>query len=289
MNRFAPTVSPASTLLATLALFVASAFTFSSTALAAEVRMNSSWQDNATNAGRDSDRIGALRLSTELSAEQRLALGPDFTFLYGAQLAAESWPRFTGLDRAEAGPTLALRRKFGLGALAPTLTLAACGTLSAARESDRAGPAGNLSLAYAQRLDEANRLVARVELSRLDAHTALFARTGTEATVEFAHDLDTHWRVSLAARWRAGTVLAYATPPRPDLVALARTRAPSTTFDRSFVAYSLDAHSVALAASLSRALSENVSLNLSYEWRETTRTPLTYLNRLVSLGVAYQF
>jgi len=247
------------------------------------------WDDNLTNAARATDRLGALRLDTSVSVEHRTGLTSALALLSGAQLDLASVPRFDGLDRLALGPTLALRYKAGLGPLAPVVTLRAAATLSAARESGRAGPAANLALTVSRRLDEATQLRAGVELSRLAARQSVFARTGLEGFVELAHDLDPVWRVMLTARWRRGDVLSYATPPRPDLVALARVRTANDTFSRPFVAYSIDSHSLTGAITFSRALDDRTSLNFAFEWRETTRDPLVYVNRLVSLGVAHQF
>jgi len=95
--------------------------------------------------------------------------------------------------------------------------------------------------------------------------------------------------VLFSARWRHGDVLSYATPPRPDLVEVARVRTFSETFSRPMIVYSVEAHTVSGAVTVSRALNEVTSLDLGCEWRETTRSPLRYVNRLVSLGLTRQF
>lgn len=256
---------------------------------APQITATATWDDNVTNANRDADRIGALHFAGEFEAGQRLSLTRELALLYGAEVDAEGWPRFDGLDRIAAGPTVALRYKNGIGPLAPTFTLRATGTLSVARESGRAGPEGNLSIIYAQGLTDATRLTAGITAARLDAHETVFARDGLEGFVELAHDFDPNWRLALAARWRQGDVVSYATPPRPDLVNLARVRVANDTFGRPMIVYSLEASSVGGAITLSRALDETTSLSLGVEWRETTRDPLVYVNRLVSLGVTRQF
>jgi hypothetical protein len=274
-----------------LAAFAISLSTSPATAAdwAPQLTAAATWEENVTNANRAGDRVDALQLATSLAVEQRTGLTRELALLYGAQLEAESWPRFDQLDRVAAGPTLALRYKNGLGALAPTFTLSAAGTLSAARDFGRAGPAGSLSLVYAQGLTDTTHLTAGITGTRLDAHESVYARSGLEGFVECAYDFDANWRLRLSARWRHGDVLSYANPPRPDLVGLARDRTDNDAFGPSMIVYSLDAHTVSAGALLSRALDEATSLNLGVEWRETTRTPLLYVNRLVSLGVTRQF
>ncbi len=272
-------------------VFVALSLPFAATAAdwAPQITAAATWDDNVTNANRASDRIGARNFSGTFEVGQRTGLTRELALLYGAQVDAEGWPRFDGLDRIAAGPTVALRYKNGLGPLAPTFTLRAGGSVSAAGESGRAGPEGNLSLTYGQGLTDATRVTAGITAARLAARDSVFTRDGLEGFVELSHDLDTNWRLQLSARWREGDVLSYATPPRPDLVNLARVRVNNSTFGRPMVAYSLEAHTVGGALSLTRALDEATSLTLGFEWRETTRNPLLYVNRLVSLGVTRQF
>jgi hypothetical protein len=256
---------------------------------APQITAAATWDDNVTNANRADDRIGALDFSGTFAIGQRTGLTRELALLYGAQVDAEAWPRFDGLDRVAAGPTVALRYKNGLGPTAPTLTLRAAGSVSAADESGRAGPEGNLSLTYDQGLTDTTRVTAGIIAARLAARDSVFTRGGVEGFMELSHDLDANWRLLLSARWRDGDVLSYATPPRPDLVNLARVRVNDATFGRPMVAYSLQAHTVGGTLALTRALDAVTSLKFGFEWRETTREPLLYVNRLVSLSVTRQF
>jgi len=248
------------------------------------------WDSNATNANRDSDVIGALRLRGELEAfSRRISLGHDDTLLFSAGVSAEAWPRFDGLDRAAFGPRLAWRHKFGLGALAPVFSIELTADGVAARESDRSGYAASARLAWRQRFDEGTQLAVSYEQARQDARAAVFDRTGGEAAVEVTRELNEAWQVSLAARWREGDVLSYATPPRPDLVALARVRTTVNTFGTPRVAYSLTARSLGGSVAFTRTLGEHTALTLGYDGRSTERGPLRYVNHLVSAGLARQF
>jgi hypothetical protein len=247
------------------------------------------WDTDATNANRSSDIIAALELRADATLTHRFALGRDDALLVGGQLAAEAWPRFSGLDTAALGPRLAWRHKFGLGALAPVFSLELAADAVASNESARNARAGSVTFAWRQRLDDGTRVALTHERARLDAREFVFDRTGGETALEIARDLDERWSLALAARWREGVVLSYATPPRPDLVALARVRVPNSTFDRPFVAYSLDAHTLAGALTLGRALDEATALSFGYEWRQTERRPLRYVNHLVSATLSRQF
>ena len=247
------------------------------------------WDSNASNASRSADIVGALELRVDTDTAQRVSLGGDDALLAGAHLAAEAWPRFDGLDHAALGPRLTWQHKFGLGALAPIFNVELAGDAVTARESGRAGLAGGVTLAWRKRLDDATRLALTHERTRHDARAAVFDRTGAETALELARDLDEHWSFTVAARWREGDVLSYATPPRPDLVPFAKVRVPVTTFDRPFVAYSLDARTLTAALALTRTLDVATSLTFGYERRDTERGPLRYVNHLVSATLVRQF
>jgi hypothetical protein len=272
-----------------LAILPALALAGTPASWAPNITTTATWNSNVTNASRSSDVIGALQLRADFAATSRVALGTDDALLVGAQLGAEAWPRFDGLDRLALGPRLAWTHKFGLGPLAPVFSVELAADAIAAHESARRALGGSVTWALRQRLDDATRLALTHERAREDAHEFVFDRTGAETALTVTRDLAEPWSLALAARWRAGVVQSYATPPRPDLVALARVRVPNTTFDRPFVAYSLDAHTLTGALALTRTLDATTALTFAYEWRETTRDPLRYTNHLVSAMLVLQF
>ena len=256
---------------------------------APNITTTATWNSNVTNASRSADVIGALQLRADFAATTRLALGTDDALLVGAQLGAEAWPRFDGLDRIALGPRLAWTHKFGLGALAPVFSVELATDGIAANESARRALAGSVTFALRKRLDDATRLALTHERAREDAREFVFDRTGAETALTVTRDFDEPWSLAFTARWREGVVQSYATPPRPDLVAVARVRVPNTTFDRSFIVYSVDAHTLTGALALTRTLDASTALTFAYEWRDTTRGPLRYTNHLVSATLVRQF
>lgn len=256
---------------------------------APNITTTATWNDNATNADRSSDIISALELRVDAAVNHRLDLANNNALFVGAALAVEAWPRFEGLDHLNVGPRLAWQHKFGLGALAPIVGVAFAGDAVFTRESDRAGLFGAVSVTLRKRLDAATRFALTQEWSRHDARTAVFDRTGAESSLQLDRDLGERWQLSLIARWRTGDVLSYAMPPRPELVALAPARVPNSTFDRPFVAYSLDARTLTGAFALTRAIDDTTALTLRCEWRQTGRASLRYVNHLVSAALARQF
>lgn len=258
-------------------------------AWAPDLTTSTMWDSNATNADRSPDAIGALQLRAEFEAARLLSLGRDDALFFGAHLVAEAWPRFDGLDRVTFGPQLSWRHKFGLGAYAHLIRIELTGEVVAAHESGRAGLTGRAAIVWRKRLDPATRFALTYARSRHDARAAVFDRTGHEAAIELGHDLDERWSVSLITRWREGDVLSYASPPRPDLVSLAKVLMVVGTFDQIRVAYSLNARTVGGSLATSCAVNDTTSLTIGYDFRRTDSGPLHYVNHLVSVGLAHQF
>ena len=257
---------------------------------APNVAVTATWNSNATNADRAFDEIGALLLQADVDVfPTRISLGHDDTLFVSGGVAMETWPHFDGLDRVAFGPRLGWQHKFGLGALAPVLRLEVSVDVVDARNQERSGLAGSGRLLWRQRLDESTQVTISYERLRHHARDALYNQTAGEAAAEIARELDEHWSVAVKARWRQGDVLSYASPPRPDLVALARDRDTVDVFGRPLIAYSLDARSLGGSVTVTRSLDERTALSFAYEGRVTERNPLRYVNHLVSTAISRQF
>lgn len=249
------------------------------------------WQSNATNANRGADILDALQLRSELAAGRRFTPGGSDTLRLGGQITAEAWPRYDGLDQLAVGPRVGWTHKFGLGPLAPTLSVDFAGDAVAARESGRGGWTGFATVTLQKRLDPSWQLALAHERARHDARQTAFDRTGEETSVRADYDWDSRWRFSLCGRHRHGGVLSYATPPRPDLLAAGRVLGSVTTFDRArpMNAYFLLARTLAGEAAVSLALDDATALHFAYEHRETEKGAIRYVNHLVTAGVTRQF
>ncbi len=225
------------------------------------------WHDNATNADLPADILPAFETVTEATVSPRRLLGRDDSLLLGARLLAELWPRYDGLDRIGLG--LAWQHKFALGPYAPTLRAEFTGDTLAARERPRDALLGTATLAYRQRLSTGTTLRLAHEWARTDARALAFDRTGRETTAQLSHQLTPARALTLTARLREGTVQAYSTPPRPDLIAKGKILTLVTTFDRDrpFVAYYCEARTRSGELRASRALGPRLALTLAAERR----------------------
>jgi hypothetical protein len=247
------------------------------------------WNSNATNANRSSDRIGALLTTADLVAGDRFGIGRNDALHVSAHVGADWWPRFGGLFQSGIGGRAEWRHKFGLGAMVPVLSAELAVDVVSARERDRRGTASGVTLGLTKRFDDAMRATLTHELAEHAARGAAFDRRGAETALEVDRDMSDVLALSFRASYRDGDVLSHGTPPRPDLVALAPNRTPVTTFGPTMVAYSIESRSIALRLALTRSLGQSSAVTLGYEWRDTRRTPLVYVNHLVTLALVHQF
>jgi hypothetical protein len=250
------------------------------------------WHDNVTNAEQPADVLAAGQVLADFTAAHHLVLDRDNSAFLDARLRTEVWPRFDRLNRVFLGARATGQHKFGLGAYAPTLRLALSGDVVPAREADRAGLAGAASAAYRQRLTPTLRLQLTYEIARYDARTLTFDRTGRESTAMLAWQSPTAWQFDLAVAHRRGDVLAYSSPPRPDLVASGKNLVFVDTFGRRspLIAYYFPADTRSAELGASRFLGRNLTLSVNASWSRTTHGPgAFYLNRVGSLSLQRTF
>ena len=249
------------------------------------------WHDNVTNAERSTDILPAVQTVATVAASHRHLLGRNDSLIFDAQLRAEAWPRYDGLDRTALGTALTWQHKFALGAFAPTLRAELTADLLAARERDRSGRAGTAALVYRQRFAEVMRGQLGHEWSRTDTRALAFDRTARTSFAQLARQFGDAWELSLGARQRDGTVQSYSSPPRPDLVAKGKKITFVPTFDRATpdIAYYFDARTVSFELRAVRTLGPRLALTFSAETSRTTHGNQSYLNRVFSAAIIRTF
>lgn len=256
---------------------------------APNLTVSGTWNSNVTNANAPGDRLGAFLTSADLVAGTRYGIGRDDSMHLTLHGNTEWWPRFNDLLTAAGGARVEWRHKFGLGALAPVFSVEGLVDAVTAKESGRRGTSSGVLLSLRKRFNDLWRGTLSQEFARHDARFAVYDRVGAETAFELDREMSDVARLSVRASYREGDVLSYGTPPRPDLVAVAPRRRPVATFGSPRVAYSIDARTVGLRAALTRAIDEDSAVIFSYEWRETSRTPLRYLNQLISVALVHQY
>ena len=163
--------------------------------------------DNVGNAQYRADIVEDSVIGARLSVYQALPLGESYSLTVGGDLGGESFHRFTGLDNASLGATIALRKKWGLGAFAPW----ARASLSLARldydYSYRNAWNYRATLASGRRIDDRWNLWADYAYERRAAHAGAQEVPGLsgDAYSQNSHNLGAH--LQYAWNERASVVL----------------------------------------------------------------------------------
>jgi hypothetical protein len=247
------------------------------------------WHDNASNANRSADRFDAVETRAEVTFSHRLGLARNDSLHLVVHAGTDWWSRFSALQQHRLGGRAEWQHKFGLGAQAPVLGVEISAASVLANDRNRQGTASGALVTLRKRFGATWRAALTQDFTRHDARFIVYDRRGAETALTVDRPLGEAWHLAVRGSYRDGDVVSHGTPPRPDLVALAPNRTPVMTFGRAMVAYSIDAHSVETAATLSRILGPRSSLRLTITHRATRRTPLRYVNNFVTAGVGHQF
>lgn len=238
------------------------------------------WDDNLANADAAADRVGDTLVGARFSLDRTKPItGRDRVTFHLHLDLQEAWHHPKAAEsRLGGGP--GWERKFGLGPFAPVLGAAAVLDAVASRDNRRLGFVGEVTLRGRFRLAEPTTLEVRQSFSDRGARHDLFEARVRESTLTLRHDLGADWQFTAEARWREGEVVSFATPPRPDLAALAAVLVPlDPTFGSARTAYAVDARSLAGSLTLSRRLSQDYALAVAHEHRTTRRGALDYSAR----------
>lgn len=253
------------------------------------LEVRATWNDNITNANRSTDQIDALSTGLDAGAATRIGLASNDALLLSGHLASDWTPRFDDLREHGLGGRAEWEHKFGLGPLVPTIGIELAVDAIVAADRDREGIATAGRVTLRKRFDDLWRATVSQDFGRRGARSPIFDQQSRETSVAVARSVGDLWHVTVRASYRDGDVVSYGTPPRPDLVSLAPNRTSTTTFGRAMVAYSIDASSIAADVTAARAIGNNSSLSIGCTHRETRRSPLVYVNNLVSVSIGHRF
>jgi hypothetical protein len=275
-----------------LGIFAASALTVAVARAddwAPNFTFSGTWNSNASNADRSSDQIDSLQFNADALAAKRYGFGRDDAVIFTGRMAGEWWPRYDQLLSGSVGGRAEWQHKFGVDALAPIFSVEGAADAVGTRETGRRGATLAATASLRKRFNDRTRVTLAHEVSWHNARFSVYDRYANETSLTLDHDVTPLTRFTLGARYRRGDVVSYATDARPDLVAISSHQLAVTTFDRDMTAYSVDARTWSARAALTRALDDNSAIILSYEWRDSRRSPLSFTNHLVSIALVHQF
>ncbi|HYC71273.1 MAG TPA: hypothetical protein VEB66_08715 [Opitutaceae bacterium] len=217
-------------------------------------------------------------------------------------VAREQVPKFDALDAWRFALQGDLRRKFGLGPLAPTLQVGASVQRSKFEEDGRSGTQLQAGVRLGKRLTPSWRAAAGGEWTRYYARHAPFDLHQQRVYVETAWDLTERWQLSAGAARIEGEITANAAGP-VYMAALAGGFGPAIqsyyrsipwhvtgTFGPGWIAYRVDAEADLWWAGISPALGERTSLPLRYERADVVnRVGVRYVSEFWSLALMHRF
>lgn len=256
---------------------------------APNITLAANWHDNATNAKPAVDRISAVQLTADMVASHEYSLGRYDTLQPTAHFTGEWWPRFQGLTQGAAGARLAWRHTLGADSLAPVISLTAGVDEYLGTEKEREGTRMSLLAMIRKRLTDKARITLSQEFSDHNARSAVYDQKASETALEFGRDINDVARVTLQLSYRHGDVITHASIARPDFEAISSAWLENDFFDRPLTAYNVEARTLGGKVALIRAIDKDSAIILAYEYRETERSPVRFLNQIGSLAIVHQF
>ena len=171
-----------------------------------------SWVDNLSRTSAAANRKDAATYELNLAASRHQQLASAWLLHAAAEATALSVPDYERTDSVKGGARLGLKRKFGLGPLAPVLQLDTALTYKAARLAADRGWTAAASLRLAKRFTPD--LKAGVTALWLEhaARSAIFDLRQRSFTVDATWDISDRWSLSGSAGRLSGDVVANAAP-----------------------------------------------------------------------------
>lgn len=254
---------------------------------AAEPEVNASllYQDNVSRADRAADRESDLFARAAVGLQTGAPVGLRGSLWAGGNAGADAAFSFDDLSRAHLGGELGGSYKIGLGPRAPRLEMVVPLEHAWFGDADRNRWLVQPTVRLRKRLSEAFELEAFIRHEVAEASTRLFDAEGQEGGLLVRWRGEGAWSLLAGYGLRDGDVVAYATPPRPDLVAEADVIvADLNTFDDPRNGYRVEARTQRVHLGAGFALDEQSMLEAGYEWQDTRAGDLQYDDHLVHLG-----
>ena len=254
---------------------------------AAEI--GSRFESNASNSDKPSDRLADGFLTARVDGGTNGVWGRDWRWRAGLSGEGEEAFRFNGLSQIEGGVRLGVDRKFGLGWNAPRLQF---DVYSAFRGAGQPGASGFRlvpSLALVWQIAERGGASVRYTPQWFFAQGALFDSAAQEARISGWFDLFPGTRLFADYFFRYGDVVSYATPPRPDLAAIAQVRELTDVFGAERMAYRFDAQTHSVQAGVDQDLTTHIRFRAAYRFEITNRGSLDYENHIAEIGLRVKF
>jgi hypothetical protein len=260
------------------------------------------WAGNLSRTSYVPSQQSAVLYTAQIDARRSRLLDGDWLLSLSGAAGTELVPRFAALDSFHGGLHVQLRRKFGVGPLAPVLDFNGGLTGYSVREGGRSGWKAEAGLSLGRRLTETWRVSATGAWEEYFAAHDAFDVGQRSLALESIWDLTERWQLGAGARRLWGRLTANARYDIYDM-ALEGDFGPairdyyrsipyevSNTFGPGWVAYRVDCHADLWWVHLSAVLGPHTSLPLRYESAlVVNRVGVHYRSDFWSLGLVHRF
>ena len=249
------------------------------------------YNSNLSNSDRSADEKYDLAWKTDLRIGNGFQLSRDLRLNLAADLHGQLWDRFDSFNEIAAGASAGLRYRFGLGRQAPWILMEERIGYDRFHDSEFSGWDESVRLSGGIAISERIALEAGYVFENFAAPDNFYDIQGNTGVARVIVDLTSSLQVVLGYTYRDGDVIAYAVPPRPDILLLTSEARPVTTFGTNplYIAYRLRSQTNAVSVSAGYALTRYLSVQLAYEYAVTSHDPLQYENHLVEAKVAFAY
>jgi hypothetical protein len=235
--------------------------------------------DNVGNAQYSPDIVADTRIDAQLSMFRLFPLEDGYTVSVGGDLGGESYHRLNGLNNASLGGVIALKKKWGLGALAPWARAAVSVARSSYDDSYRNAWDYRVTLASGRRLNERFNLWADYTYENRAASPQMEDVPGIsgDAYSQVSHSLGIHLDYSLIESTylsigllaRHGDVVSTTLQPNPEVYYASSALADDPAFGPNAYAYKLTGTTYGFRAGLNYSLTAHSLLGCGFERFET--------------------
>ena len=248
------------------------------------------YSSNFSNSDRAADIKDDWAWQSELRAGNAFQVTRDLRLNLAADLREQMWARFDAFDSVAPGGDVGLRYRFGLGRLAPWVRVEDNLSYAYMHDDDRSGRNNKFRVRGGLGLTEWLSVEAAYTFDDFEAKDEFWNLSGHSGAIGLTFDPTSSLQVVLGYSYRDGEVISYALPPRPDILRLASEAEPVNSFGSPpYTAYRLHGLTNAFSASAGYTINKYLSIQISYEFRDTLDGPLEYENHLLEAKVGFVF
>jgi hypothetical protein len=259
------------------------------------------YDDNLSNGFEAEDRKADTAAVVDLSAGLYEPLGASTTLGLSLLVHSDAYFRYTGLSNVGLGARAQLRTKFGLGAKAPWLAIAAQGVYHNYQYDYQDGWQYEAGATLGTQLSERWSLRGII---RYDAYVAdqtqpplipnlvgspydVYGWNFGVQTTFLATAAD---RLSLSYTWRTGTVTSV-TQPDEEILEYSDRAAPDPVFGSGGIAYRINANTQTIGVAWSHTLGRRTAINFLYAYRRSQADSDLgqYYANLISVTFTYSY